>query len=59
MLFEKKVSAIIDSNVFNKLSNDLKNNIKIICVFWYKVSEILIMTKDDKCYVFGQNHCGE
>ncbi len=53
------MSTYIDEKVFNNLSNHLINNIKIIYVFGYKVSEVLIVTKDDKCYGFGQNEFGE
>jgi alpha-tubulin suppressor-like RCC1 family protein len=52
------MSTYIDSNVFNNLSNHLINNIKIINVFGYKVTEVLIVIKDDKCYGFGQNNWG-
>jgi alpha-tubulin suppressor-like RCC1 family protein len=52
------MSTYIDENVFNYLSNDLINNIKIIYVFGYKATEVLIVTKDDKCYGFGENEFG-
>jgi alpha-tubulin suppressor-like RCC1 family protein len=35
--------------------NDFINNIKILFIFSHKVTEVLIVTKDDKCYGFGQN----
>jgi hypothetical protein len=46
-----------DSNFMNVLSNHFINNINILFTFSYKVTEVLIVTKDDKCYGFGQNDC--
>jgi alpha-tubulin suppressor-like RCC1 family protein len=40
------------------LNNNLLKNIKFAFIFGYKVSEVLIVTKDDKCYGFGQNEYG-
>jgi hypothetical protein len=45
-------------NVLNQFSNDFINNINIIFIFGYKVTEVLFVTKDDKCYGFGQNEFG-
>jgi alpha-tubulin suppressor-like RCC1 family protein len=52
------MSTYIGSSVLNDLSNHLMNNIKIIYVFGYKVSEVFIVTKDDKFYGFGENTDG-
>jgi alpha-tubulin suppressor-like RCC1 family protein len=44
---------------FKQLRPDNRiNNINILFVFSYKVTEDLIVTKNDKCYGFGQNDCG-
>ncbi len=51
------MSIDIDVDVFNKLSDDFLRNIQIIHVFGNKVTEVLV-TKDDKCYAFGENGCG-
>jgi hypothetical protein len=37
-----------DSNV----KNEFINNIDIIFIFGHKVTEVLFLTKDDKCYEF-------
>ncbi len=50
-----KMWTNVYSNILNNLSNHLINNIKIIYVFGYKVTQVLIVTIDEKCYGFGQN----
>jgi alpha-tubulin suppressor-like RCC1 family protein len=52
------MSTSIDLNALNKISDQFLINIKIIYVFGYKVTEVLVVTKDDKCYAFGQNTDG-
>jgi alpha-tubulin suppressor-like RCC1 family protein len=52
------MSTFIDFNAFNKISDHFLINIKIIYVFGHKVTECLVVTKDDKCYAFGENDYG-
>jgi alpha-tubulin suppressor-like RCC1 family protein len=47
-----------ESNVLSQLSNDFINNINIIFIFDHNLTEILFVTKDDKCYGFGENDLG-
>jgi alpha-tubulin suppressor-like RCC1 family protein len=52
------MSTFVDFNAFNKISDHFLINIKIIYVFGDKVTEVLVMAKDDKCYAFGENTNG-
>jgi alpha-tubulin suppressor-like RCC1 family protein len=38
--------------------NKYIKNINILFIFCYKVTEVLFVTKNDKCYGFGQNDWG-
>ncbi len=51
------MSIHIDVEILNKLNDHFLRDIRIIHVFGYKVTEVLIVTKDDKCYAFGENGC--
>jgi E3 ubiquitin-protein ligase HERC2 len=52
------MSTFIDFNSLNKISDHFLINIKIIYVFGYKETKVIVVTKDDKCYAFGQNTDG-
>ena len=52
------MSTNIENNVLSQINNDFKKNIKIIYIFGHKVSEVLIVTKDDTVLAFGQNDWG-
>jgi hypothetical protein len=52
------MSIDVDVEILNKLNDHFLRDIRIIHVFGYKVTEVLVVTKDDKCYVFGENSCG-
>jgi hypothetical protein len=40
----------IDVEILNKLNDHFLRDIRIIHVFGYKVTEVLVVTKYDKCY---------
>jgi hypothetical protein len=43
----------IDVEILNKLNDAFSRDIRIINVFGYKVTEALVVTKDDKCYTLN------
>jgi alpha-tubulin suppressor-like RCC1 family protein len=52
------MSTPIQCAISSKLSEEFLKNIKIISVFGQKTSEVLVVSKDDECYGFGENDWG-
>ncbi len=52
------MSIAIESFVLNGISEEFLKVIKIISVFGQKTTEVLVVTKIDQCYGFGQNEYG-
>jgi RCC1 and BTB domain-containing protein len=52
------MSTAIQCAILSKLHEEFLKNIKIISVFGQKTSEVLVVSKDDECYGFGENDWG-
>jgi alpha-tubulin suppressor-like RCC1 family protein len=53
----KRIEIFKNFSVLTKLNNKFRNEIKII--FFYKESNLFIITNDDKVFVFGNNDYGD